>query len=59
VERWAALGPPERVAEQLIKYIDAGVGELILMPLGQNHLAQYERLAEVRRIVATARSSVV
>jgi probable F420-dependent oxidoreductase len=47
VERWAALGPRERVAEQLQAYLDAGVTELILMALGANQLAQYERLAEV------------
>jgi alkanesulfonate monooxygenase SsuD/methylene tetrahydromethanopterin reductase-like flavin-dependent oxidoreductase (luciferase family) len=59
VEKWAALGPPNRVAEQLVQYVDAGVSELILMPLGENHLAQYERLAEVRRIATAARSLVV
>ncbi|HTX07782.1 MAG TPA: LLM class flavin-dependent oxidoreductase [Solirubrobacteraceae bacterium] len=47
VERWAALGPPEHVAEQLQRYLDAGVGEFILMTLGSAPLIQYERLAEV------------
>lgn len=47
VERWAALGPPERVAEHLREYLDAGVSELILMALGDDQLVQYERLAEV------------
>ena len=47
VERWAALGPPEHVAEQLKPYLDAGVDELILMTLGSAPLIQYERLAEV------------
>ncbi len=47
VERWAALGPPEQVAEKIQPYIDAGVSELILMTLGRAPLAQYERLAEV------------
>lgn len=47
VERWAALGPRERVAERLQAYLDAGVTELILMGLGGDQLGQYERLAEV------------
>jgi probable F420-dependent oxidoreductase len=47
VERWAALGPSEHVAEQLQPYLDAGVDELILMTLGSAPLIQYERLAEV------------
>jgi hypothetical protein len=37
------------VAEQLQDYIEAGVSEFILMPLGPDPLTQYERLAEVRR----------
>lgn len=51
IERWAALGPPERVAEQLLEYVRAGVSELILMPLGEDPLGQFERLAEVRALV--------
>jgi probable F420-dependent oxidoreductase len=47
VERWAALGPRERVAEKLQSYLDVGVSELILMTLGREPLVQYERLAEV------------
>jgi probable F420-dependent oxidoreductase len=47
VERWAALGPREQVAETLQLYLDAGVSELILMTLGRAPLVQYERLAEV------------
>ncbi|HUJ34040.1 MAG TPA: LLM class flavin-dependent oxidoreductase [Solirubrobacteraceae bacterium] len=58
VERWAALGPPEHVAEELQRYLDAGAGELILMTLGSAPLIQYERLAEVcgllRKTVARA-----
>jgi probable F420-dependent oxidoreductase len=58
VERWAALGPIEHVAEQLQPYIDAGVGELILMTLGSAPLLQYERLAEVCQLLraTTART---
>jgi probable F420-dependent oxidoreductase len=51
VERWAALGPREQVAEQLRSYVDAGVGELILMTLGSAPLIQYERLTEVREML--------
>jgi probable F420-dependent oxidoreductase len=47
VERWAALGPRDLVAETLRSYLDAGVSELILMTLGREPLLQYERLAEV------------
>lgn len=48
VERWAALGPRDQVAEKLQSYLDVGVSELILMTLGRDPLAQYERLVEVR-----------
>jgi alkanesulfonate monooxygenase SsuD/methylene tetrahydromethanopterin reductase-like flavin-dependent oxidoreductase (luciferase family) len=47
VERWAALGPREQVAQKLQSYIDVGVTEVILMTLGRAPLAQYEQLAEV------------
>jgi alkanesulfonate monooxygenase SsuD/methylene tetrahydromethanopterin reductase-like flavin-dependent oxidoreductase (luciferase family) len=47
VERWAALGPRDQVAEKLQSYIDVGVTELILMTLGRAPIAQYEQLAEV------------
>ena len=53
VERWAALGPPERVAEQLWSYLDAGVTELILMTLGREPIVQYERLADVCETLKT------
>ena len=57
VERWAALGPREQVAEQLRPYLDAGVGELILMTLGSEPLVQYERLAEVCELLRTTPAS--
>lgn len=47
VERWAALGPREHVAETLQPYLEVGVSELILMTLGRDPLGQYERLADV------------
>jgi alkanesulfonate monooxygenase SsuD/methylene tetrahydromethanopterin reductase-like flavin-dependent oxidoreductase (luciferase family) len=49
VERWTLLGPPAVVAEELRHYLDAGVSELILMPLGPQPLQQYERVADVRQ----------
>jgi alkanesulfonate monooxygenase SsuD/methylene tetrahydromethanopterin reductase-like flavin-dependent oxidoreductase (luciferase family) len=48
VERWTPLGDAARVAEHLAAHVDAGVGEVILMPFGSDPLRQYERLAEVR-----------
>jgi probable F420-dependent oxidoreductase len=53
VERWAALGPRDQVAETLRSYIDVGVSELILMTLGREPLVQYERLAEVCALLNT------
>jgi alkanesulfonate monooxygenase SsuD/methylene tetrahydromethanopterin reductase-like flavin-dependent oxidoreductase (luciferase family) len=52
VERWTALGPATLVAETLQQYLDVGVDELILMPLGDRPLEQYERFARVRTMVA-------
>ena len=57
VERWAALGSREQVTEQLRPYLDAGVGELILMTLGRAPLTQYERLAEVCEMLRTTPAS--
>ncbi len=45
VERWTACGPAEHVAEFLERYIDAGVSEILLLPLGSHPLEQIERLA--------------
>jgi alkanesulfonate monooxygenase SsuD/methylene tetrahydromethanopterin reductase-like flavin-dependent oxidoreductase (luciferase family) len=53
VERWAALGSADAVAQELSGYLAVGVQELILMPLGPDPLLQYERLAEVRSRLAT------
>jgi alkanesulfonate monooxygenase SsuD/methylene tetrahydromethanopterin reductase-like flavin-dependent oxidoreductase (luciferase family) len=51
VERWTSLGGAGAVAEHLAAHRDAGVGEIVLMPLGSAPLAQYERLAEVRALL--------
>jgi alkanesulfonate monooxygenase SsuD/methylene tetrahydromethanopterin reductase-like flavin-dependent oxidoreductase (luciferase family) len=47
VERWTALGSIERVAAHLLAHVEAGVRELVLMPLARDPLSQYERLAEL------------
>jgi alkanesulfonate monooxygenase SsuD/methylene tetrahydromethanopterin reductase-like flavin-dependent oxidoreductase (luciferase family) len=53
VERWTALGPAELVAQSVQEYLDVGVDQLILMPLGARPLEQYERFAQVRTLVAS------
>jgi alkanesulfonate monooxygenase SsuD/methylene tetrahydromethanopterin reductase-like flavin-dependent oxidoreductase (luciferase family) len=55
VERWTAYGSPERVAEFLAGYLDAGVDGFVLMPASADPLAEYDAFAEVRRLVAAAR----
>jgi alkanesulfonate monooxygenase SsuD/methylene tetrahydromethanopterin reductase-like flavin-dependent oxidoreductase (luciferase family) len=52
VERWTALGDVEAVCQHLDAYVQAGVEEMVLMPLGGDPLGQYERLAEVRARLA-------
>jgi alkanesulfonate monooxygenase SsuD/methylene tetrahydromethanopterin reductase-like flavin-dependent oxidoreductase (luciferase family) len=47
VERWTALGSIERVVAHLHEHVEAGVGELVLMPLARDPLRQYERMAEI------------
>jgi alkanesulfonate monooxygenase SsuD/methylene tetrahydromethanopterin reductase-like flavin-dependent oxidoreductase (luciferase family) len=54
VERWTAYGPPRTVAAMLSDYIDAGVGEFVLMPAAADVLGQYERLAVIRDMVPSA-----
>lgn len=51
VERWTALGPATVVAETVQRYLDVGVNDLILMPLGGRPLEQYERFAQVRTLL--------
>jgi alkanesulfonate monooxygenase SsuD/methylene tetrahydromethanopterin reductase-like flavin-dependent oxidoreductase (luciferase family) len=51
VARWTALGDRDAVAEHLDAHIAAGVSEIVLMPLGGDPLAQFERLAAVRESV--------
>ncbi len=46
VEHWTALGNTEQVAEFLERYVQVGVSEILMMPLGSRQLEQIERLAE-------------
>jgi alkanesulfonate monooxygenase SsuD/methylene tetrahydromethanopterin reductase-like flavin-dependent oxidoreductase (luciferase family) len=46
VERWTAFGSAEQVAEFLERYIQVGVSEIIMLPLGSRQLEQIERLAD-------------
>lgn len=52
VERWTVLDSIGGAVERLNEYVDVGVSEFILLPLGEDPLVQYERLAELN--VATA-----
>jgi alkanesulfonate monooxygenase SsuD/methylene tetrahydromethanopterin reductase-like flavin-dependent oxidoreductase (luciferase family) len=47
VERWTVLGDVDTAAERLDAYRRAGVQEFLLMPLGEDPIGQYERLAAV------------
>ncbi len=55
VERWTPYGSVERIAEYLAGHVEAGVDEFVLMPLSDNSLAQYERCAEIRELLAARR----
>lgn len=55
VERWTAIGGADQVAEFLDRYVQIGVSEILLMPLGSRPLEQIERLADaVSRIASFA-----
>jgi alkanesulfonate monooxygenase SsuD/methylene tetrahydromethanopterin reductase-like flavin-dependent oxidoreductase (luciferase family) len=51
VDRWTGYGTAADVAELLAGYRDAGVDEVLLLPMARDPLAQLDRLAEVRRVV--------
>ncbi len=53
VERWTACGATDHVAEFLERYIDVGVSEILLLPLGSRPLEQTERLAEAVSAIAS------
>lgn len=54
VERWSVLGDAAEVAGQLQALLAAGAQELVLMPLADDALQQYERLADTRRLLETS-----
>jgi probable F420-dependent oxidoreductase len=57
VERWTLLDSIDGAVERLAQYAEVGVQEFLLLTLGDNPLAQYERVAEVRSRLAAARPS--
>jgi probable F420-dependent oxidoreductase len=52
-ERVGVAGTPEQCVEELRRLADAGADELVLAPM-YAHLAQLERLAEVKRLLRAA-----
>jgi alkanesulfonate monooxygenase SsuD/methylene tetrahydromethanopterin reductase-like flavin-dependent oxidoreductase (luciferase family) len=48
VERWTLLDSIDGAVDRLAQYVEVGVQEFLLLPLGDDTLAQYERMAEVR-----------
>jgi hypothetical protein len=54
VERWTLLDSIDGAVDRLNAYIAVGVSEILLLPLGDDTLTQYERLAEVRARLAHA-----
>ncbi len=48
VERWTLLDTIDGAVQRLAEYVDVGVEEFVLLPLGDDPLTQYERMAEVR-----------
>lgn len=51
VGHWQAIGPPERMAEQLAPFADAGADGYVFVPASPDYLGQYERLAEVKALL--------
>ena len=49
--RWAAIGPPQAVAEEVARYVDVGADAFVWVIAGPDHLGQIERLAEVKEIL--------
>jgi alkanesulfonate monooxygenase SsuD/methylene tetrahydromethanopterin reductase-like flavin-dependent oxidoreductase (luciferase family) len=48
VERWTLLDTIDGAVQRLAEYVDVGVEEFVLLPLGDDPLTQYERMADVR-----------
>lgn len=58
VRRWTGLGAAQEIAEFIDRYVEVGVQEFVLMPLGPDQLSQLEGLADVLgRIPSLAQSS--
>lgn len=50
--KYVVRGNVEQVTEQLAGLVDAGVGHIIVMPVGRRPVERYDMLAEVRRRLA-------
>jgi alkanesulfonate monooxygenase SsuD/methylene tetrahydromethanopterin reductase-like flavin-dependent oxidoreductase (luciferase family) len=44
LERWVAVGPPERCVEEIRRFVDAGVTTLTLRLIGHDEASQFERV---------------
>lgn len=47
IERWVLWGPPERVAQSLVAYVDAGVEDFILFPMENATGEAYQQVRQV------------
>lgn len=57
VERWTLLDSIDGAVARLNEYLAVGVSEILLLPMGADPLAQYERLAEVNARLAGSPAS--
>lgn len=51
LRKWTAIGTPERVAEELAPFVDAGAEGFVFVPASPDPVGQYERLAEVKALL--------
>jgi alkanesulfonate monooxygenase SsuD/methylene tetrahydromethanopterin reductase-like flavin-dependent oxidoreductase (luciferase family) len=51
IGRWIGFGEPEDVAEYLMRLLEAGVSDLVLLPAAYEPLYQYEGLSQVRELL--------
>jgi alkanesulfonate monooxygenase SsuD/methylene tetrahydromethanopterin reductase-like flavin-dependent oxidoreductase (luciferase family) len=49
--RWAAIGPPGRVAEHLDALSAAGANGFVFVPASPDPIGEFERLAEVKKLL--------
>lgn len=60
IEKYTAYGPPERVAEQVAQYVDAGIGHVSFYLPGEGWSEQAKRVAsEVIPLVTASRAEKV